>query len=98
MLFVSNAGKFFQISNSRHGRTRELEKPHGGKLYVSEAQRVSIHIPLMQKKGGVKVKQMKKKKHLSNMIIYRSEDLLGRNQETCHLPDCHFEIHLRKLE
>lgn len=32
------------------------------------------------------------------MIVYRSKNLLGRYQETGHLPDCHFEIHLRELE
>lgn len=32
------------------------------------------------------------------VIVYRSEDFLGRYEEACHLPYCHLEVHLRELE
>ena len=32
------------------------------------------------------------------MIVYRSEDLLRRYQQACHLPNSHLEVHLRELE
>ena len=32
------------------------------------------------------------------MVIYRLEDLLGRNQQRRHFPDGHFKVHLRELE
>ena len=32
------------------------------------------------------------------MIVYRSEDLLGRYQQARHLPNGHLEVHLRELE
>ena len=31
------------------------------------------------------------------MIVYRSEDFLRGDDEMCHFPDGHFEVHLRKL-
>ena len=33
-----------------------------------------------------------------HVVIYRSEDLLGRNQKTRHLPDGHLEVHLGEFE
>lgn len=32
------------------------------------------------------------------MVVYRFEDLLGRNQQGCHLPNGHLKVHLRELE
>jgi hypothetical protein len=32
------------------------------------------------------------------MVVYRFEDLLGRNQQRCHLPNSHLKVHLRELE
>lgn len=32
------------------------------------------------------------------MVVYRPEDLLGRNEQTRHLPCRHFEIHRWELE
>jgi hypothetical protein len=32
------------------------------------------------------------------MIVYRPEHLFGSYNETRHLPDCHFKVHLRKFE
>ena len=34
----------------------------------------------------------------SYVIVDRSEDLLWRYKEACHLPDCHLEIHLGEFE
>jgi hypothetical protein len=32
------------------------------------------------------------------MVVYRPEHLFGRYEETRHLPDGHFKVHLRELE
>lgn len=32
------------------------------------------------------------------VIVDRPEDLLGRYEQTGHLPYCHLEVHLRELE
>ena len=37
-------------------------------------------------------------KWVSYVVVYRPEDLLGRYEQTGHLPYRHFEIHLRELE
>ena len=34
----------------------------------------------------------------TDVVVYGAEDLLGRNHQGHHLPDCHLEIHLRELE
>lgn len=34
----------------------------------------------------------------TNVVVYRSEHLLRRNEQTCHLPDRHLEIHLGEFE
>ena len=32
------------------------------------------------------------------VVVYRSEDFFGGDEEGCHFPYCHFEIHLREFE
>ena len=34
----------------------------------------------------------------THLVIYRAKDFLGCYDQARHLPDCHFEIHLRELE
>lgn len=35
---------------------------------------------------------------VSHVVVYRSEHLLWRDDQVRHLPDGHFEVHLRKFE
>ena len=61
--------------------------------YVSDGPEVSrgldIRCPSQEKRGGGM---------WAYVVVYGAEHLLRRKEQRRHLPDCHFEIHLRELE
>lgn len=79
---------FCQVPRSKVSRRTQARRGHsGGSAYVSE-----MHLELVPRDFAWNGRRV------AHMIVYRSKNFLGGDDEMCHFPDGHFEVHLRELK